>query len=412
MAETYDVVVIGSGVAGLSAAMRLAMGGAQVAVLERSRLASGSTSRASGLIGQMRSNVESTRLIRDSVELLKEIENQYGRSLFHQTGSVRVAQTQARVEELQKDVAVAEEAGLTVEWIDPSSLKERLPLARTEDVLSAVYVPTDGYIEPPELAEAYLAIGRQEGVRFFENSSVKSVLVESGRIKGVRTIAGDFSAPTVLNAGGPWSYLIAEKGGSKLPTAAVAHYYFTTTSFSGVHSDPEEPTLRDRENRIYSRPRKGALRVGIYETKPVGFEMEKLPEDYSMGEMTAEKDHPTVTALIEASARRFEGISMETPMEITGGIMSFTPDGRPVLGELPEVKGFFHCSGFCGHGITQSPAIGRAVAEWILEGRCRYNLSDLEADRFYDVPELENRASIRKACLDCYSNYYGPAAAR
>jgi 4-methylaminobutanoate oxidase (formaldehyde-forming) len=412
MTETYDVVVIGSGVAGLSAAMRLAMGGAKVVVLERSRLASGSTSRASGLIGQMRSNVDSTRLIMDSVGLLREIEDRFGRSLFHQTGSVRVAQTPARVEELQKDVRVAREAGLAVDWIDPPSLEERLPLVRTEDVLSAVYVPTDGYLEPPELAEAYLSIGRQEGVRFIENSPVESVLVESGKLKGVRTATDVFSAPNVVNAGGPWSYLVAAKGNSRLPTAAVAHYYFTTLSDSGVRSDPGEPTLRDRENRIYSRPRKGALRVGIYETSPVGCDMERLPDNFSMGKMTAGKDHPTIRALVEASARRFEGISMRTPMEITGGIMSFTPDGRPVLGELPEVSGFFHCSGFCGHGITQSPAIGRAVAEWILEGRCRYNVTDLEADRFQDIPGLENRESIQKACLECYSNYYGPAAAR
>ncbi len=406
-----DFIIIGSGVAGLSTALRLRLKGKSVRVFERKGLASGSSSRASGLIGQMRSTPAATRMIMESVELLREIEDRAGMKIFRQTGSVRVAQTEARTAELKEHLDVARQAGLEAWEVDQTDLREWMPYLHSEDVLLAAFCPTDGYLNPPELAEAYLKCCRDCGVEFHPDTPVEKILVENKEATGVRADGENYSSPMVVNAAGPWSFMVAQSAKSHLATTAISHYYFTTRD-SEVCIDLESATLRDRENRIYSRPYGEGLRVGIYETHPEGFDIEGAGPGFTMRDMTASKDHPTIRALIEASKKRFKNIDNDTEMEITGGVMSFTPDGHSLLGEIPGVKGLYHCSGFCGHGVTQSPAIGAAMAEFLLEGTFRYDLEEVRADRFHDFPDLQTREGVEKAGIKAYAEYYGPGPSR
>jgi len=408
--NTADVIVIGSGVAGLSVAMEFRKRGLSVRVFERQFLASGATSRAAGLIGQMRSNADAIRLIQDSLRIIREVEARTGMRILHETGSVRIAQTPDRAKELEIDIAIARASGLKVDTIDTHALEQRMPYMRVDDVLLASLCPTDCYLEPPALAQGYIAVGRELGVEYHEHEPVNALCVDAGQVTGVTTANATYNAPIVINAGGPWAELVAHYAEQTLPTAGIKHFYFTTLPESGIAIDENSPSLRDRENRIYARPRNGCLRVGIYEAMPINVDMRALPADFSMQSVTAGLDHPTSRALLDSAVRRFPGITPATPMDIRGGIMAFTPDGAPLIGEIPGLSGFYHCAGFCGHGVSQSAAMGPAMADIILHGTCPYDVALIAADRFADWPDLHDRHAVARNCAQVYANYYGKAA--
>ncbi len=406
-----DTVILGAGVIGASIAMQLAMRGQRVIVLERALAGSGSTGRAAGLLGQLRSTREATRMLVDGLEIVRDLERRTESHIFVQTGSLRVAQTPARAREIEEHVKLGREVGLPVEHIGREEVARLLPYMKVDDLLDACYCPTDGHLQPAELLAAYIAVAREHGARFIFNAPVEQVHVRGGRVAGVRAAGHRYDAGTVVNSTGPWSYLVTELAESRLPTAAIAHVYLTTTPSDAVVIDRHSPAVRDRENRIYSRPEAGGLIVGTYEAQPVEYDMEQLPADFDMASMRPRRDDLTVATLIDAASRRFPFIGPQTPMTITQGIMTFTPDGRPFCGPDAEIEGLFHASGFCGHGIVQSPTIGRIMAEWIVDGRPTYDVSEIEADRYADVPELADRATVKARCRRTYADYYGKVVA-
>ena len=221
------------------------------------------------------------------------------------------------------------------------------------------------------------------------------ILLESGRVRGVRTADGEYHAPVVVNAGGPWSYLNAELADAVLPTAAIGHYYLTTRPDPTHPVDRLSPAVRDRELRIYTRPESGGLIVGIYDAEPDLYDMRKLPVDFDMSRMKAARDSIQVARLIDAAHQRFPWIDERTPMTITTGIMTFTPDARPFCGKMPDIEGLYHCSGFSGHGIVQSPAIGLIMSQLILDGESTYDVASIEADRYFDMPGYLERERHR-----------------
>ena len=402
-----DVLVIGGGVAGLSTALQLATRGQQVIVLERQRLGCGSTSRAAGLLGQLRSSAEHTRMLADSIEIVKDLEKRAGVEIYVQTGSLRIAETAERAQEIKDLVAMGKSIGFNIEHISIEETARRLPYMKNDDLIDACYSPTDGHLQPAELAGAYHKIGRGLGVRYETNCPVEEVMIHGGEAKGVKTPRGEFHAPIIVNASGPWSYLVAELAEETLPTAAIGHYYLST------RADPDHPVarlspaVRDRHHRIYSRPESGGLLVGMYEAEPVEYDMEKLPKDFDMSAMKVTRDSIHVACLIDLAQKRFPWINERTPMTVTTGIMTFTPDSKALCGQLPGVQGLYHCSCCSGHGIMQSPIIGKVMADLILDGKTKYDLDFIAADRFFDLPGYQERADIKRKCYDMYSSYYG-----
>jgi 4-methylaminobutanoate oxidase (formaldehyde-forming) len=223
--NTADVIIIGGGVAGLSTAMQLAGRGASVQILERERLGNGSTGRAAGLLGQLRGNAEHTRMLIDGVEIVRQLEKLAGIEIFVQTGSLRIAETPERAAEIASLVEMGKSIGFDIDHMPIDEVARRMPYMRTDDVIDACYCPTDGHLQPAELVSAYIKVGKERGVRYKTNTPVIDILIESGQVNGVRTAEGEYHAPVVLNAGGPWSYLNAELANAVLPTAAIGHYY-------------------------------------------------------------------------------------------------------------------------------------------------------------------------------------------
>ncbi len=402
-----DVIIIGGGVAGASTAMQLSLRGQKVLVLERQMLGAGSTGRAAGLLGQLRSTRAATAMLVRGVEIVKDLERRTGSQIFVQTGSLRVAQTPERAAEIREHVELGREAGLQVEHIDNDRVRQLLPYMRADDLLDACYCPTDGHLQPAELLAGYVQVARQHGAQFKTHLPVERVLSAAGQVAGVRAGGDEYHAPVVVNATGPWSYLVAESAGASLPTAAIGHYYLTTAPLVEQPVDRHSPAVRDRENRVYSRPEAGGLLVGMYESEPVEYDMETLPTDFDMSQMKAARDHYNVALLIHQAQQRFPFINERTPMTITTGIMTFTPDGKPFCGEHPDLAGLYHCAGFSGHGIVQSPAIGLIMSQLILDGSSEFDIGEIEADRYFDVPELRQRTAVKRRCYETYANYYG-----
>ncbi|MCC6492747.1 MAG: FAD-binding oxidoreductase [Pirellulales bacterium] len=405
--HTADVVIIGGGVAGLSTAMQLAARGASVVVLERERIGNGSTGRAAGLLGQLRGNAEHTRMLIDGVKIVRHLEQQVGVEIFVQTGSLRIAETQERAEEIAALVDMGKSIGFAIDHLQPAEVHRLLPYMRTDDLLGACYCPTDGHVQPAELVSAYLKIGKQLGVRYMTHTPVTALLIEAGRVRGVRAADSEYHAPVVVNAGGPWSYLNAELADAALPTAAIGHYYLTTRPHPDFPVDRLSPAIRDRHLRLYTRPESGGLIVGIYDFEPEVHDMRRLPVDFDMSRMKAARDSLQVAKLLEAAHARFPWIDQRTPMSITTGIMTFTPDGRPFCGKMPDLDGLYHCSGFSGHGIVQSPTIGLIMSQLILDGASSYDCESIEADRYFDMPGYVERRDIERKCRDMAGNYYG-----
>ena len=405
--ETTDVIVIGGGVAGLSTAMQLAARGASVIVIERERLGNGSTGRAAGLLGQLRGTAEHTRMLMDGVQIVRQLEEQAEVEIFVQTGSMRLAETTERAEEIASLVQMGKSIDFDIDHMPIEEVAKLLPYMRTDDLIDACYCPTDGHLQPAELVSAYLKVGKSQGVEYRTDAPVVELLMTGETAVGVKTADAEFHAPVVVNAGGPWSYLNAELAESALPAAAMSHYYLTTRPDPEHPVDRMSPAIRDRQLRIYARPESGGLIVGMYSAEAETVDMRKLPTNFDMSAMKASQASIHVALLLEAVQQRYDWINERTPMSITTGIMTFTPDARPFCGKLPEREGLFHCAGFSGHGIVQSPAIGVIMAELILDGQSSYDISSIQADRYFDLPGYKERPDIEQKCREMAANYYG-----
>ena len=406
MNRAFDVIIIGGGASGCSTAMQLSLQGRSVLVLDKAQFGSGSTGQAAGLGAQLRSNPSETRLLMEGIEVVGEMERKLNEKIFTRTGSLHVAATEDRAGELRDFVESGKTIGFDIDLVDREFAKSRLPCMRTDDLIEFCYCPTDGHFAPSELLNGYIRIARDAGATFLSQTRVEDIMMSGGRVKGVQTAGASFFAPVVVNAAGPWSYLVAELTQTPMATATLGHYYLVTEPVPGVQISPTDAAIRDRANRIYSRPEMGGLLVGSYEQEPVEYSMEALPEDFQMSEIRIQRDNLNVALLIEAASRRFPFINERTPMSVTTGIMTFTPDGHALCGPVHDVEGLYYCTGFNGRGVFQSTSVGFLLADIICKGRSRYQMGHLDADRFSGEPWLGDRESIRTRCCDRYANHY------
>jgi 4-methylaminobutanoate oxidase (formaldehyde-forming) len=302
---------------------------------------------------------------------------------------------------------MGKEIGFEIEHVNRTRAEKLLPCMKSDDIIEFCYCPTDGHFQPAELLAAYVKVARERGTKFLTQTCVESIEITNGAVHGVRVGGRLYSAPIVVNAAGPWSHLLSDLADLPMPTAAIGHYYFITHPIATVPIGQTDAALRDRENRIYTRPEVGGLLVGSYESEPVIYDMKELGTDFEMGRMKPARDSINVAMLLDSASRRFPFIDNTTPMNITTGIMTFTPDGFALCGPVCKVSGLFDCTGFNGRGVFQSAASGRIMSDLILDGQCRYPVSHLDAERMDGDPNLKDRKSINAACYNRYSNHYG-----
>ena len=406
MGQAADIIIIGGGAAGCSAAMQLSLRGRKVLVLERSMLGSGSTGRAAGLGAQLRESPDETRLLMKGIEVVKDIEKRVKKEIFTRTGSLHIASDPERAGELRDFVKMGKGIGFEIDLVDADFARRLLPCMRGDDLVEFCYCPTDGHFEPSELLSSYVKLARANGATFLTGTPVTNLLIEGAAVRGVSTPGGDHHAPVVINAAGPWSYLLAGLTATPMATAAMGHAYLVTKPLPDVPIGTTDAALRDRKNRIYSRPEAGGLLVGTYEEIPTEYDMEALPADFEMSQMSSPRDSLQVATLIDCAARRFPFIDGRTPMTVTAGIMTFTPDGHALCGPVREIEGLYHCTGFNGRGVFQSTSMGILLADLVCDGKYGPGVKHLRADRFDADPGLRSREDIKTRCRERYSGHY------
>ncbi len=396
------VVIIGGGVGGASIAYHLAaLGESGVVLLERNELTSGSTFHSAGLVGQLRGSVPLTQMMMDSVALYRQLD-----CGWVECGGLRLACSQEREQEVMRQVAWSKTFGLALELLSPSEARELFPLMVADDVRCASYLPTDGYLDPSQLTSALVEGARQDGARIYTHTRVNEILVDDGRVRGVRTQWGDIEAEIVVNAGGMFAAELGRMAGIRVPVVPFAHEYLVTQPFRERADGEHLPTLRDPDLLIYFREEGGGLVMGGYERHSAPWaldehQLDRIPEDFN-GRLL-EEDWPRFEEIARNSARRVPAMEEVKVTRLINGPEAFTPDNEFCLGES-EVRGLFVAAGFCAHGLAGAGGMGRLMAEWILEGEPSRDVWEMDIRRFgsqYRSP----RYTLARA-REVYETYY------
>ena len=374
------VVVIGGGVIGCSVAYHLAhLGWRDVVLLERDRLTSGTTWHAAGLIVTFGSTSEtSTEMRKYTRDLYARLETETGLSTgFKPVGFIEVASDVDRLEEYRRVAAFNRYCGVDVHEISPAEVKELFPLARTDDLLAGFYVREDGQANPVDVTMSLARGARMQGAKIVERVPVTGVLARRGRVTGVRTAHGDIEAEVVVNCAGMWARQLGAASGVNIPLQSAEHYYLITEKVPGL--PVPLPVLEDPASFGYFREEVGGLMIGLFETVCAPWKVGGVPEDFSFGEIPPDWDR--VGPYIETAMRRIP-ISLETGVrKLFCGPESFTPDLQPVVGESPELEGYFVAAGLNSIGILTGGGLGRALAHWIVHGRPDVDVTAIHIDR-------------------------------
>jgi glycine cleavage system T protein len=373
-------VVIGGGVIGTSTAYHLAeQGWTDIVILERDKLTSGTTWHAAGLIASAGMSTETLSWIfRHSRDLYRRLEAETGVSTgFHQCGHLHIATTQARREAQRREMNFMRLMGHVKHEVTPAEVKAMFPLIETEGMLSAIWSPEDGRANPVDVTMAMAAGARKRGVRIVEGCPVDDILVERGRVSGVVTPQGAIRADTVVLAAGMWSRQIGAKIGVPVPLQAMEHYYLLTEPMEGVHRDL--PVVEDPESYAYVREEGGGLLFGLFEPDGAPWHPTGIPTDASFS--TLPPDWDRMTPHLEHAFRRFPAMQSAGLKTFFCGPESFTPDGKFLVGECPEVQGLFLGTGLNSLGILSGGGVGALLAEEIVQGNASQDMTGLTPAR-------------------------------
>ncbi len=406
MVEQARAVIIGGGVGGTSIAYHLTeLGWKDIVLVDRAEVTSGSTFHSAGLVGQLRSSVTLTRMMMYGADLYRRLTAETRVDVsWHEVGSLRLASTMARYEELQRQAGWAKTFGLPLELISAKEAQERFPLMSLDGVLGAVWLPTDGWLDPSGLAQALAAGARARGAQIRQHTRVVAINVERGRVTGVEVEARDGSrsmvaADVVVNAGGMYAPEIGRMAGVTVPIIPMAHQYLFTHSIDGV--TPGLPTMRDPDNLCYFREEVGGLCMGGYERDPAPWSLDGVPADFN--HRLLDPDWPRFQAIMEGAIRRVPAIADAGVTRMINGPEAFTPDNEFILGES-EVRGFFVAAGFCAHGIAGTGGIGQQMAHWIVEGEPELDLWKMDIRRFGG--QYRSRKLTLARTYENYATYY------
>src|SRR6185295_4434714 len=256
-----------------------------------------------------------------------------------------------------------------------------------------------GYLDPSGLTQALAAGARSRGATILPRTRVTGIGVEGGRATGVTTERGEIAAEVVVNAGGMFAGEIGRMAGITVPVIPFAHQYLVTEPIDGV--SPDLPQLRDPDNLVYFRPEVRGLVMGGYERDPAAWSLDGIPPDFN-GKLLA-PDWPRFEEISAGAVRRVPAMHDAGITRLVNGPEGFTPDNEFVLGES-EVRGLFVAAGFCAHGIAGAGGVGRAMAEWLLDGRSSFDTWKMDIRRF--GAQYRSRGYAQARVVEVYSTYY------
>jgi len=392
--------VIGGGVGGTSVLYWLArLGWHDVVLCERADLTSGSTFHSAGLVGQLRSSLSLTKMMMSSVELYRTLATEVGLETgWHEVGSLRLASSEERMEELARQAGWAKTFGLPLELVSAKEAQELFPPMSVEGVLGAAHLPTDGYIDPSQLTFALAEGARRRGAELYTNTRVTGIRIVDQAVTAVETDKGVIETEIVVNAGGMYAGEIGRLAGVNVPLIPMAHEYLITRP-SGLPLDL--PTMRDPSLLVYFRGESGGLLMGGYERRPAPWGLDGIPADFN-GQLLPE-DWDRFEELMTNAVVRVPELETAEVVKLVNGPEAFTPDGEFILGP-GDVKGFWVAAGFCAHGLAGAGGMGQLVAEWIVDGVPSLDVWEMDSRRFGRHYTSREYTLVRT--VEVYSTYY------
>ena len=385
------VVIIGGGVIGCSVAYHLTkLGWDDVVLLERKQLTSGTTWHAAGLIGQLRQTINMTQLARYTGDLYRGLEAETGQATgYRQCGSISLATTAGRMEELRRNASMAKVFGLRVDVVTREEIRALYPLASLEDVIGGIHIPSDGYGNAVDITQALAKGARNRGARIFQDLAVTAIHHDGRKVTGVQTANGRIDADYVVLCGGMWTRDLAASVGVSVPLHACEHYYVLFKDVPGL--SPDMPVLRDYDHCSYFKYDAGKLLVGAFEPHARPWGVGGIPEDFSFGEIAGDFSH-FEPVLIDAM-RRVPALEQAGIQKFFCGPESFTPDVRYHLGESAELSNCFVAAGLNSIGLQSAGGIGKVVSEWMRDGHPPVDLWEVDVRRA--MPFQINRQYLR-----------------
>ncbi len=414
------IVIIGGGILGCSVAYWLTkFGENDVLLLEQHNITDGATWHAAGLVGQLRSSRNTTRMLEQSVEMYRGLEAETGQAVdWHETGSLRLSCSPERTMELRRLTTMAKSFGLPMDIITPLQAQALFPLMSTTDVEAACFLPTDGYIDPASVTQAIAKGARMRGATICENTPVTGITVDGRRCTTVHTASGDsIETEIIVNAAGMWGMEIGRMVGARVPAVSVEHQYLLSGPIDGY--TPVElgkmPTMRDPDHLVYYKPDGPGLLVGGYEPDTTAFGVgssgaassgvDAIPKNFRRKLFDPNFDR--FAQLAELATKRTPVLEQAGIRSLINGAIPYSADADFVMGKAPELDNFYLATGFL-YGIAAGGGAGKMTAEWILEGRPSLDLWPLDVRRFSF--HHTTRHFIGPRMVELYGHHYKLAA--
>ena len=381
--DKAKVVIIGGGVIGCSVAYHLSkLGWSDVVLLERKQLTSGTTWHAAGLIGQLRASANMTKLAKYTQELYFDLEKETGVSTgFKRVGSISVALTNERMEELKRSAAMARAFGVDVEEISPREIQKRYPHINLERVVGGVFLGKDGQGDPANIALALAKGARQLGAKIHERVTVKKVFKNQKKVTGLEWIdqngdRGHIACEEIVNCAGMWGHSVGKMLGANIPLHACEHFYIVTEPIAEL---TQLPVLRVPDECAYYKEDAGKMLLGAFEPNAKPWGMSGISDDFEFDQLPEDFEH--FEPILEMAINRLPMLEKAGIHTFFNGPESFTPDDAYHLGRTPEMENVWVAAGFNSIGIQSAGGAGMALAQWMQDKEKPFDLGDVDISR-------------------------------
>ena len=386
MQSQARLIIIGAGIVGCSVAYHLTRRGwRDIVVVDQGPLfdTGGSSSHAPGLVFQTNASKLMTTLAKDTVKLYSGLELE-GQPCWYGVGSLEVAYTAERWQDLHRKLGFAKSYGLEAGLISPQEVHDLVPLLNPGAIHGAYHVPSDGIAKPVRAAEAMSRYAQDHGAAFYGNTTVTDIIVKAGRVHGVETTAGRITAEMVLICAGIWGPRVGHMAGVSIPLMPVQHQYARTAPLPALQGETREvvhPIVRHQDFAMYFRQEADSYGIGSYRHEPLPVEPDDILSPAQAKRAPAMMDftpeHFTVAR--RAAGELFPALRDLELTDAFNGMFSFTPDGLPILGESPQVNGLWVAEAVW---ITHGGGVGNVVAEWMTNGVTSLDLREADYNRF------------------------------
>ena len=402
--QRAQVVVVGGGAIGTATAYHLnKIGVTDVVLLERKELTAGTTWHAAGLITSAGMPTESFLwMSRYTTELLPKLTEETGQETgFRTIGHLHLGCTPQRVETITREAIFAKAHGVPVEMVGPEEVRRHWPTIKADDIIAAAWVPDEGRANPADITQAFAKGARSGGTKIIQGVAVTGFMKANGRVTGVITEQGTIETETVVIAAGIWGRQLGELAGASLPLQAAEHYYLLTDEVEWA--DTNAPVVEDPDRYGYYREEGGGMLVGLFEPEGAPWMLDEIPRD--LGFAVLPPDWDRTGGFLANALERFPGLDQVGIRQFFCGPESFTADNGPLLGEVPELRGFFSACGLNSLGILLAGGVGSLMAQWIVDGEPPMDVTGMSVDRM--LPFMGNRSFRKERTVELLGDLFG-----